>query len=211
MALSAAVTSDDTRAKLLNAAGALFADKGFESVTVRQICAQANANVAAVNYHFGDKRGLYNEVVLSIVKFAQDASAGPYRGKAEAQLREFVSRYLRGMLGEGRPAWVTRLMQREMMNPTPALKHIVESVVVPTEKRLREIIAAILRKDPGDECVRLCAHSVIGQCLHYKHACPVFVHLWPDLWADPKRVDILVDHIATFSLAAFTRMSKKTS
>ena len=47
-----------TRARLLAAAGRLFADRGFKKVTVREICRAARANVAAINYHFGDKLGL---------------------------------------------------------------------------------------------------------------------------------------------------------
>jgi AcrR family transcriptional regulator len=52
-----------TRERLLTAAAALFAEHGFRRVTVRDICEEASANVAAVNYHFGDKQGLYREVV----------------------------------------------------------------------------------------------------------------------------------------------------
>ena len=53
----------ETRERLLKAAAQLFADRGFKKVTVRDICRAARANVAAVNYHFGDKSGLYREVL----------------------------------------------------------------------------------------------------------------------------------------------------
>ncbi|MBI3492350.1 MAG: helix-turn-helix transcriptional regulator, partial [Acidobacteria bacterium] len=55
----------ETRDRLLRAAERLFADRGFKKVTVRDICRVARANVAAVNYHFGDKLGLYREVLQS--------------------------------------------------------------------------------------------------------------------------------------------------
>ena len=48
----------ETRDRLLKASTRLFADRGFKHVTVREICRAARANVAAVNYHFGDKLGL---------------------------------------------------------------------------------------------------------------------------------------------------------
>jgi len=53
----------ETRARLLDAARRLFAERGFEDVTVREICREAGANLALVNYYFGDKLGLYLEVV----------------------------------------------------------------------------------------------------------------------------------------------------
>jgi len=48
----------ETRGRVLNAAARLFAEHGFATVTVRDICNKAGANVAAVNYHFGGKDGL---------------------------------------------------------------------------------------------------------------------------------------------------------
>src|ERR1700744_5622166 len=53
----------ETRRELLEAAGEVFAEVGFREATVREICRRGNANIAAVNYHFGDKKTLYLEVL----------------------------------------------------------------------------------------------------------------------------------------------------
>jgi TetR/AcrR family transcriptional regulator, regulator of cefoperazone and chloramphenicol sensitivity len=64
----------ETRERLLAEAARLFADQGFRKVTVREICRAADANVAAINYHFGDKLGLYRDVLQSAIDVMQATS-----------------------------------------------------------------------------------------------------------------------------------------
>src|SRR4051794_36148064 len=71
-----------TRERLLEAAGQVFAEQGFRRATVRQICKRANANVAAVSYHFGDKLKLYAAVInhwlgVALEKYPPDLGLGP--------------------------------------------------------------------------------------------------------------------------------------
>ena len=56
-----------TKRQLLDAATSLFAERGFDSVSLREITSRAKANVAAVNYHFGSREGLIDEVVVNFV------------------------------------------------------------------------------------------------------------------------------------------------
>ena len=54
---------DDTKLRILEAAGRTFAERGFREATVRDICQAAGSNIASINYHFGDKERLYIESV----------------------------------------------------------------------------------------------------------------------------------------------------
>src|SRR5687767_10607621 len=65
----------ETRERLLSTAERLFAERGLSKVTIREICKSARANVAAVNYHFNGKKGLYDEVVRSAIKTMQMTTA----------------------------------------------------------------------------------------------------------------------------------------
>ena len=53
--------AEQTRQSLLSAGSAIFSDKGYGDTTIAEICERAKANIAAVNYHFGDKETLYRE------------------------------------------------------------------------------------------------------------------------------------------------------
>src|SRR5688572_5334029 len=111
----------DTRRNLLEAAGRVFAAEGYRNATVREICRLAKANVAAVSYHFGDKRGLYKAVLGYAGTCAMEThpigSDDPNR-PAEERLGAFIRNYLARMLDEGRPAWHGQLIAREMFEPT---------------------------------------------------------------------------------------------
>jgi AcrR family transcriptional regulator len=165
--------------------------------------------VAAVNYHFGDKVGLYTEILLERARFAEEARrAASVESKPEEQLRGFIRAYLSGVLSSGKPDTLMNLIATEMQRPSPALRKIVRQIIRPTEARLRAVVGQIVGLPSDDDAVRMCAHSIVGQCLHYKHAAAVLNVLWPDLWRMPDRIDRLAEHIAGFSLAGLKARRK---
>jgi TetR/AcrR family transcriptional regulator, regulator of cefoperazone and chloramphenicol sensitivity len=116
-------TRTDTRQRLLEAAGEVFAERGFRAATVREICQRAKANLAAVNYHFGDKEHLYAAVLQYTFRYARQKYFHPTLGLSadatpEARLRAFICSFLFRLLDEGLPAWHGKLMAREMAEPT---------------------------------------------------------------------------------------------
>ena len=193
--------ADSTRDKLLLVGAQVFAERGFQAATVREISARAGANVAAVNYHFGDKLGLYTEVLRAAVLAADPeairAAAG--RGaKPEELLRLIIRTRVHGLLGADR---ATSLMIHEISRPTPALARVVDETLRPMYDRLRAVVGAILDLPPDDDDTRLCAHSIVGQIVHYAVARPILARLWPQLKMTPEQVGRIAEHIADFSLA----------
>ena len=196
--------NDDTHDRLLKGAARLFAARGFQHVTIRQIAAGARANVAAVNYYFGDKAGLYREVLKTAIDTMQattDAARAAGAGRpANEQLRAYIRVFLRRVAGNGQESWIHQLMARELADPTPALDLVTEQVIRPRLTYLAEVVGEILHRPWDDESVRRCVLSVQAQC-HAVMPNPIAKRLFPDLPADGNALDLLADHIADFSLA----------
>lgn len=195
---------DDTKTRLLEAAGEEFADKGFDAATIRSIIERARANVAAVNYHFGDKEKLYVQAVIEAHRCGMaPAPEGDEDGLSASEgLRRYVHDFLSRILAIGdSDSWQQKLMLREMLRPSQASETLVREVIRPKFERL---MAVLRRACPEADEKRLtaAAFSVVGQCLHYKMARPIGERLiGPERFAGLD-LEYLTDHITGFSLAA---------
>jgi AcrR family transcriptional regulator len=199
----------ETRDRLLGAAARLFATRGFKRVTVRDICRNARANVAAVNYHFGDKLGLYREVLQTAVNTMRSTleaaqKAGDH-GDAEARLRAYIHVYLERVVGSAPDGWIHRLMYRELVDPTPALDLIVQHAIRPRMMYLCTLVGELLARPIDDVRVTRCAHSIHALCVSLIPN-PVAARLYPDFTLTPDAVAAFADHIASFSLAGLRSM-----
>jgi AcrR family transcriptional regulator len=189
---------------LLEAAGPIFANCGYQATTIREICAGAGANVAAINYHFGDKLGLYTEVLQQSVRAAQVLAvhnAPDQNISPEDMLRALIRARLRSINGKGLPDWHSRLLAHEFAQPTPALRQLIDKLTRPIYKRLLELIGRIIDLPPSDDNTRLCAISVVGQVLAYVLPGPLLTEIWPELRMTADQVERIADHIADFSLS----------
>ena len=195
--------SDDTRQRLLETAGEIFAQKGFRAATVREICGRAEANLAAVNYHFGGKLRLYVEVVKTAhgTPDGQSQPHWPDDTPPETKLR-YVSAMLRRLMDPRRPAWHARLMAREMTEPTEACVAIVDSYVRQNFEQLNEILCELLPADTAADERHLIAFSIVGQCLHFKIHKPVTELLVGKDEYATYDIQRLAEHVTRFSLAA---------
>jgi AcrR family transcriptional regulator len=197
----------ETRQRLLRAAGEIFAEVGFRSATIREICERAGANIAAVNYHFGGKEGLY----AAVLRYAYECSKELYpltlnlppEATGEEKLATFIRLWMLHIFDEGRPAWHGKLMSREMMEPTAALDMLIQEHIRPRSQVLQGIVRELLPAAAVPEAIARCTMSIIGQCIFYHHCRPVISRLHA---MDEKftRADIerIAGHITQFSLAA---------
>ena len=203
-----------TRLKLRNAAAKLFAHHGYTGVTIRDVCAAAGANIAAVNYHFDGKAGLYDEVVTAAMGHMQLTTEHARQAGTGRAAEERLRAYVRVLLTETSPhapeAWAHHIMLRELTDPTPSLDRVLEGVVRPRMNDLHRIVAELLSCDAGDRRVARCAFSIHAQCLAMMNRFYVAQAL--DQTADSavpvEALDVMVDHITEFSLAGLWALAR---
>ncbi len=198
--------SAETKQKLLEAASEVFVDQGFRNARVREICQRAGTNVAAVNYHFGDKKGLYRDVLqyafFSLAgkdptEWVTAEDDGPENG-----IRALVRSLLSQLLREGESVRYAKLVAREMVDPTEALSQVIDKGIRPQVEALLKILRLLHGKRVSQQRLRRCASSILGQCLFYYFAQPAILQLRLEKDLGPRSVDALARHITRFSVAA---------
>ena len=198
--------SEQTRTRLLEAAREVFAAHGFQGATVREICRRAEANVAAVNYHFGSKDELLAEALnFNALKALQAAHPDV---TPEVRLRLFIRDFMRLLLDEKSASRQCRIMARELADPTPVLDQIVKQGIAPLHDFLGGLVGEIVGEQVSDAVRLRCVFSILGQCLFYYHAEPVLQRLHPELRYDAAEIEAIATHIADFSLTAL--LAKKS-
>src|SRR5436190_19044457 len=171
---------DTTRERIADAAGEIFAERGFDGTTVRDIWQRAGANIAAVNYYFGDKQRLYVEAVVRAHRWRMEQARLPEWSEgttAETKLADFIKTFIRRVLTGPDDTWHTKLVMREMAHPTAACAELVQSSIRPQFEILLAILGELLPADISAEQLRLTAFSIVGQCLFYHFADPVVRNL----------------------------------
>lgn len=196
----------DTKERILEAAGEVFVAHGFQSATVREICRKAGVNVAAINYHFRDKEGLY----LATLRYCREISFKKYpvypdvkeSEPPEERLRSFINSFVFRVLEEGKASRFAKLVAKEYVQPTNALDVLVKETMRPAFTRLFAIVRQLAGKGADDETVRYCYMSIIGQFLFFLYARPVMKRLFKKASFRAEEIAAIAEHITLFSLSA---------
>jgi AcrR family transcriptional regulator len=206
---------DDTKKKIIEAAGEIFAQKGFRFATVREICKNAGTHVGSVNYHFRDKEGLYEAVLQYshrsvLEKYPPDLGVDQ-NSTPEERLKAFIHSFLLRILDEGVPAWQGKLMAQEFANPTNAVHKLIEKSIKPLHMYLGSIVRELLdveKNGKNETAVFLCSISIVGQCLQYFKGKEVIDAICPRGFST-KDVEMLTEQITLFSLGGIHETKKR--
>lgn len=195
-----------TRCRLLEAAGRVFADKGCDRATGREICSLAGTNTAAVNYYFGGMEALYAEVVAEAYRrlIGLDALSAAVASQAEpaAKLRAGIELIARTLTGQGLGSWELRVIGREIVSPSPVADSVREREIFPKTRILASIVSDLMGLPQDHPAVARGCMNVAG---------PIFMllvmdrssmrRLFPKLGFHRDQLEGLVDHLVRFALA----------
>lgn len=203
-----------TRERLLRAALEVFAEHGYEAATIREICGRAEANVAAVHYHFGDKRKLYEAIYGTLFETLRERRTRflPPEAPAEDRLKVYIRALFEEIFLSGgdsdRQVQLSTIYLSEMARPSEVLDRIVSEHLEPDARELYSIVGELLDRAPDDELTFDCAASVIGQILYYYHAGPIITRLHPARPPVVDRLEALVEQVWQFSLGGIERTAR---
>ncbi len=195
-----------TQDKLLEAAGALFLERGYDHVSVRDITEAAGTNVAAVNYHFGGKPNLYREFLRKILSESTAEKVRELTAMVEEHdtidlqeiIRYYVVSFIGCMLSDKEGTRMLELLSNEMSENSIAVDVLYKEAVAPVHKVIK---TAVLKAVPGitPEKASLCMASIAGQVFHFVRA-KDFIKRLTGRGYSKEFIEDIVTHITEFSL-----------
>jgi AcrR family transcriptional regulator len=169
--------ADLTRQSLIEAATAVFAEKGYEGGSVRLITQKAKANQAAINYHFGDKEGLYREVLRAALhaydEFSLiDEAKLPDMDRGEA-LALFLRQQLMPLLKRDQMSRSVRLFNWEILQRTTVFQELLATERIPALTNAQAIVRKFLPETASREEKTVAMIWLVNQALifvrHYEY------------------------------------------
>jgi len=201
----------DARSKLVLAALNVFAEKGFEGATTREICEQAGANVSAIRYYFGDKAGLYRAA------FTEPMGDKPchfsIQTYADRPLPEalilFFKEFLEPLKKGEELRLVMKLHFREMLEPTGLWQQEIDTEIKPQHAAMVAMLKQHLCISRIDNDLHRLAFAIIGMAVHFYVGYDVVKAISPQIVETPKALDSLANSLAMYSVAMVEAEAKR--
>lgn len=216
-----------TTCRLMDAAEALFAERGFDAVSVRDIATAADCNLAAVNYHFQGKENLYLEILRrrlgpkreKLLAALAEVEASPVdANRLEMLVRAFVRVHLEDSLTSEGGLQGLKLIAREMGEPQHGALVIVQELVGPVRRRIGSLLTELL-PEFDDQTRQMVIGSIVGQfvyfAMHWRHSRPgvpaaaaadsPFMNFTDDL---EEYITQVIDHVTRMTLGGIRALQE---
>jgi AcrR family transcriptional regulator len=157
-----------TRAQLLEVAGQVFAEQGFDGATGQGICRRAGVNSAAIVYHFGGMAGLHRAVLEEAQRRLVTTEALVAAVKAERnprrQLEAFLGLIVRALTSPVSRSWAGRLFSREWVTPSTVYGPAHDRALAARSRALKSIVSALTGRPANHPLVARGCISVMAPC-----------------------------------------------
>ena len=205
--------AQETQKRLLDAAEELYAQKGLDATSIRDITTKADRNLASVNYFFGNKYELYEELFRQRLREMRDtrlagikaAMAGRSKPTLEKLLRAYAVAFLEPFSDPQRSRRFMQLFARELVEKRLPRNMFLEEMAAPVMTALEEAIIALC-PDLDKRDVQKSIHSIVGQLVHVLHIKTMFEGVSESIAIND--IDETIDHIVKFSAAGIRAFAK---
>lgn len=197
----------ESRQRLLHAALALFAEKGFAKTSTREIAQAAGANIAAISYYFGDKAGLYRAAFFEPMNGVggSPSDAIPLFDQPHFTLQESLRGLLESFVAplkqDELAQQCVRLHFREMIEPTGVWAEQIDSGIKPAHAALVAVLCRHLGLRRADDDVHRLAFAIVGLALQLFINRDVMQAIRPGLIASPRAIDLYVERLTVYAEA----------
>lgn len=195
----------------MEVAGRLFAERGYDGVTVREICQRAAVNISAINYYFRDKQTLYLETVRTAARHRiKDIPLVTWSvtDPAELKLQHFIRNMLQRVVADHAPDWQAQLLMSEIVRPTKACQRFIREFVRPNFQLLLEILQELAPQCHSRRTLFRLAFSIVAQCVYYRLCRSIVWTLVGRFDRQFFDLNSLAQHITDFSLAGIQAVAK---
>jgi AcrR family transcriptional regulator len=195
-----------TRDRLLEAAGRVFAEHGFDRATGKEICDLAGTNTAAINYYFGGIERLYIAVIEEanrrLVTLDALSAAVADQADAKTKLEAIIGLLVRTLTGPASSSWAMRVLGREVVAPSPALDELREKEFLPRSRILRGIVSELMGVPQDHPAVARGCVSVMAPCFMLL-VCDrrILKRMFPRFGLGSEDADAVTGHLVRFALA----------
>lgn len=199
---------DLTRTRLLEAAGELFARAGYAATANKAICALAGADLAAINYHFGGRDGLYRAVLLEgynqLIDLASLQDICTRKDAAADKLRAILGLVVDRLIEQR--SWHGRVFAREILAPSAHMAELVRDGILPRFRLLSGVLSELTGIAPEHPALLRCVANVMAPCLMLLVIDRQVPTPFQALLTQP--AEVLKDHLTRFALAGLKAVAR---
>ncbi len=203
-----------TQEQLLEIAGQVFAEKGFDRTTAKEICERAGVNTAAVNYYYRSFEGLYAAVVQEahnrFVTFAAASEVIADKADARSKLQAILELIVSTLIGTRLSSWALCVIGREVVSPSPALDALRASEFLPKTRILKGIVSELMGLPADHPAVARGCVSVMAPCfMLLLMNRDTLKQAFPGLGLSKTDVPALARHMLTYALAGLEAVARE--